>query len=189
MNYRLKAGQQAVARSAMAEAVAQLEKGLALLTTMASGRELQQQELELRVSLIPALIGTKGYSSSDVGETIAHAYASAEQLNKPEYFVPLLYGRWVFNLVRAEFSLALSQAEELESLGKERNDPAVVLLGHLEHGIIRFFFGELEAARTLFEQSDSIDIHRQFYSNIIPDDPSFGHAGLSWRDLMPSGLY
>jgi tetratricopeptide (TPR) repeat protein len=57
------------------------------------------------------------------------------------------------------------------ALGKERNDPAVALMGHLDHGIIRFFFGELEAARSLFEQSDSIDIHRQFYSNISPDDP------------------
>jgi class 3 adenylate cyclase len=74
VDYRLKAGQQAVARSAMAEAVTQLRKGLALLTTMASGRERQQQELELHVTLIPALIGTKGYSSSDVGETITLAY-------------------------------------------------------------------------------------------------------------------
>jgi tetratricopeptide (TPR) repeat protein len=171
VNYRLKAGQQAVARSAMAEAVAQLEKGLSLLTTMASGRELQQQELELRVALIPALIGTKGYSSSDVGETIARAYALAEQLNKPEYFAPLLYGRWVFNLVRAELSLALTHAERLEGLGKERNDPAVALMGHLCHGIIRFFFGELGSARTLFEQSDSLDLHRQFYSTLSPDDP------------------
>jgi hypothetical protein len=83
---------------------------------MASGRERQQQELELHVSLIPALIGTKGYSSSDVGETITLAYASAEQLNRPEYFVPLLYGRWVFNLARAELSFALSQAEQAESV-------------------------------------------------------------------------
>jgi tetratricopeptide (TPR) repeat protein len=44
-------------------------------------------------------------------------------------------------------------------------------MGHLEHGIIRFFFGELGAAHTLFDQSDGIDTHRQFFSNIIPDDP------------------
>ena len=171
VNYRLKAGQQAAARSAMAEAVAQLEKGLSLLTAMGSGRELQQQELESRVALIPALIGTKGYSSSDVGETIARAYAMAEQLNKREYFAPLLYGRWVFNLVRAELSLALTHAEGVESLGEEKNEPAVALMGHLQHGIVRFFFGELGAARTLFEQSDSLDLHRQFYSTFSPDDP------------------
>ena len=171
VDYRLKAGQQAVARSAMAEAVTQLQKGLALLATMASGRERQQQELELHVSLIPALLGTKGYSSPDVGETITLAYASAEQLNRPEYFVPLLYGRWVFNLVRAELSFALSQAEQAESVGKESNDPAVMLMAHLENGIVRFFFGELEAARTRFEQSDRLDTYRQFFSNIIPDDP------------------
>ena len=124
-----------------------------------------------RVALIPALIGTKGYSSSDVGETIARAYALAEQLKKPEYFAPLLYGRWVFNLVRAELSLALTHAEKVEGLGKERNDAAVALMGHLEHGIVRFFFGELGTARTLFEHSNSLDLHRQFYSTFSPDDP------------------
>ena len=42
VEYRLKAGQQAVARSAMVEAVAQLEKGLALLTTLPTSLERQQ---------------------------------------------------------------------------------------------------------------------------------------------------
>jgi predicted ATPase len=47
VSYRLKAGQQAVARSAMAEAVTQLEKGLRFLTTMPSSPGRQQQELDL----------------------------------------------------------------------------------------------------------------------------------------------
>ena len=67
----MKAGQQAVARSAMAEAVALAEKGLGLLIAMPSSREHQKQELQLRLALAGALIGTKGYSSPQVSETQA----------------------------------------------------------------------------------------------------------------------
>jgi tetratricopeptide (TPR) repeat protein len=45
------------------------------------------------------------------------------------------------------------------------------LLGYGEQGIIRFFLGELDAARTLFEKSAGMAAHRQLYSNTIPDDP------------------
>ena len=151
MGYWLKAGQQSVARSAMGEAVAQFQKGLDLLRNLPHTALHQKQELDLRVSSIPALIGTRGYSSQDVGETITHASALAEQLNKPEYVAPLLYGSWVFNLVRAELKLALTPAKEMERMGEK--DHAWRLLGYGEQGIIRFFLGALDAARTLFEKS------------------------------------
>ena len=66
VNYRLRAGQQAVARCAMTEAVAQLEKGLELLATTPLSSERQQQELNLRITLGPALIATRGYGSPEV---------------------------------------------------------------------------------------------------------------------------
>ena len=91
VTYRLKAGQQAVARSAMAEAVAQLENGLRLLTTMPLTPERQLQELDLRIALGPALIATTGYSSPKVGEVFAQATVLAEEIDRPEYLVPLLY--------------------------------------------------------------------------------------------------
>jgi len=55
----LKAGQQAVARSAMTEAVAQLRRGLQLLASMPDGADHEQRELELQAALVPAVIATK----------------------------------------------------------------------------------------------------------------------------------
>ena len=54
--YWLKAGQQALASSAMTEAVAQLRKGLNLLADLPDGWWRQQQELDLQTALGPALI-------------------------------------------------------------------------------------------------------------------------------------
>jgi len=71
--YWLKAGRQAMARSAMTEAVAQLRKGLDALTGLPDGPRRRQQELDLQLALRPALAFTKGLSSPDVGETIARS--------------------------------------------------------------------------------------------------------------------
>jgi predicted ATPase len=88
--YWFKAGQQAMGRSAVTEAVAHLQNGLDALATVPNGHWRQQQELGLQIALATALAGTKGYSAPDVGETIAKARALAEQIDRPEYLVPLL---------------------------------------------------------------------------------------------------
>ena len=58
VGYRLKSGQQAVARSAMTEAVAQLQKGLELLASMPEESRPVQHELDLQIALGRALIGS-----------------------------------------------------------------------------------------------------------------------------------
>ena len=55
VGYWLKAGQQALARSAMAEAVAQLRKGLDVLAGLPDGPWRRQQELDLQIALGSAL--------------------------------------------------------------------------------------------------------------------------------------
>ena len=109
VGYWLKAGQQAFVRSAMTEAVAQLQKGLDALASLADGPWHRQQELDLQVALRPALAATKGYSAPEVAETIARARVLAEQIDRPEYLVPLMVGQWRFHLIRAEHKLALSR--------------------------------------------------------------------------------
>ena len=81
--YYARAGQRAVARSAMAEAIAQLRKGLELLTSLPDGASRQRQELELQIALGRALIATQGYAAPAVGETYARARALCEQLDRP----------------------------------------------------------------------------------------------------------
>jgi predicted ATPase len=110
VGYWLMAGQQATARSTMTEAVAQSQKGLDLLQSMSDNTACQQQELDLRITLGQALIATKGWGSPLVGETYARAHLLAEQLERPDYFFPLLIGRFAFHLLRGELKLALSLA-------------------------------------------------------------------------------
>jgi predicted ATPase len=66
IDYWLKAGRQAMARSAMVEAVSHLRKGLGLLSSRRNDLKSRQQELELQIALGRALIATRGYSDPAV---------------------------------------------------------------------------------------------------------------------------
>jgi predicted ATPase/class 3 adenylate cyclase len=150
--YRLKAGQQAMARSATTEAVAHLQKGLDELVELPDDSRRQEQELGLRVALASALAATKGYSATDVGETIARAHTLAEQIDRPEHVVPLMYGQYAFHAIRSEHTRALQLAAQIERIGEARNDVVTQLEGRRAQGATRYFLGEFVAARALLEQ-------------------------------------
>jgi predicted ATPase len=95
----LKAAQQAVGRSAMTEAVAQLQKGLDLLKSMPDNSARQQQEFDLRIALGRARIATKGWAFPPGGETYARARLLAEQLDRQDCLFPLLGGQFIFHLI------------------------------------------------------------------------------------------
>ena len=150
--YWLKAGQQALARSATTEAAAQLRKGLDALDELPDGPGRRQQELDLQLALGSALTAMKGYSSPEVGETYARARALAEQNNRSEYLSGAFYGQWVFHRVRGEHRLALALAEQMEKIGEARNDVAAQLVGRRANATTRLFLGDFVAARALLER-------------------------------------
>src|SRR5262249_11318650 len=73
LRYWRRAGQRATERSAPAEAIAHLTKGLEILTTLPNTPERTQQELRLQIALGPPLIASKGYGAPEV----EHAYSRA----------------------------------------------------------------------------------------------------------------
>jgi predicted ATPase len=183
VGYWLKAGQQSVARSAMTEAVAQLQRGLELLGGLPEGGGRQGQELELSIALGPALIASKGYSASHVREIIARARALAEQLNQTNYLVPLLYGQWMFHTARAEHDAALSVAEQVDRIGVTRSDAALVSLAHSSRGWTLCNLGDFVGARASFECCQDLGkpTHRSAYASLTEDVSAvtLGYLGMT----------
>jgi predicted ATPase/class 3 adenylate cyclase len=189
VGYWLTAGQRALARSAMTEASAQLEKGLELLVKLPDGHGRQQLELDLQLALGRALIATRGNSAPTVGKAFARARVLAEHLNRGEYLVPLLHGQWSYHLVRSELKLALSYAKQVEEIGESRNDVDVQLLGHYLNGMVRFYLGEFGAAQAYFEQCHDLGDprHRAVVAPLTTADPHVAAIGhLAWT-LMSLG--
>jgi tetratricopeptide (TPR) repeat protein len=156
----------------MTEAVSHLQKGLEVLRGLPVGTRRNQQELDLLIALGPPRIAAGGFSAPDLAETYARAHHLAEQLNRSEFAISLLYGQWAFHVVRSEYNVALSLAQRLEQIGEMRNDEVALLLGHFEHGATCLWLGELVTARDLFEQCHRMNYpaHRSFYVAITGTD-------------------
>jgi predicted ATPase len=177
--YWLKAGQQAMDRSAMTEAFAQLRKGLDVLAGLPDGPSRQEQELDLQTALGWALTATKGYSAPEVEETLARARTLAQQLDRPEHSVPLIFGQFWFHNGRSEHRLALPLAGQLEQIGEMRNDAA--LLGHFTHGACRLSLGEFVAARAALQRCVGLAGPGHFTTELLSVDPYL--AMLTWLAL------
>src|SRR5262249_38745949 len=95
--YWLRAGQRALARSPMSEAVAQLRKGLELVSTMPTIVDRQRLELDLHIAHGSALAATKGYAAQETGAAFARARQLCEQLKEPPQLVRVLNGQWVYH--------------------------------------------------------------------------------------------
>ena len=80
--YWLKAGQRAVTRGAMVEAVAQLRKGLDLLPDIADGTVRHEEELRLQIALGKGAIGDQGVLRAGTWAGI-RSCAAALQATKP----------------------------------------------------------------------------------------------------------
>jgi len=152
VGYWLKAGQQAMARSATTEAVTQFRKGLDALAALPDGPGRWQRELDLQIALGAALTVTDGFAAASVGKGIDRARALAEQIDQPEHLVPLTHVQWAFHATRSERKLALSLAKQIEKIGEARNDILVQLRGRRLAGWTHCYLGEFVAGRALLEQ-------------------------------------
>ena len=174
ISYRLKAGQKAVARSALLEAVSQLQNGLDLLNLLPEGQSRQQLELDLRVALQGALVATKGYAAPEVDQNTSRARELCEQLDRPSQFATVLYGQFVLRLCqRNDLRLALEVADELYRFGDARNDSAVQLEALHLRGISHLWRGEFVAACDVYKHCLSLDAraHRHFFRTMVAEDP------------------
>lgn len=152
VGFWLEAGRQALRRSAMAEAVVQLQKGLDALAGVPGEPSHRQQELDLLTALAQALSYTKGYAATEVGTTLTRARSLAQQLERPDYLVRLSVGQYAFHMFRSELASALRLAEQTEQIGVARHDLRVQLGAARLNGQARVYLGEFAAARALFER-------------------------------------
>ncbi len=168
----LKAGQQAVARSAMQEAVSQLRKGLTLLPSVPDDEKRLQVELELQIALGQALQAARGPASVETGEALARTRQLCEELNRPAQLVPVLFGSWVRHLMRGEFDASRDDAVAMQRLAEVQNDVRLRVMGHRTRGQSEFCLGEFTSARTDLERGLALfdPADRPFYATFTPQD-------------------
>ena len=118
VDYWNKAGRRAIARSAMAEAVAQLNQGLEALAGLPEGPERDRRELDLQLSLALPMFAMK-WGAGEVERVYARARELCESLNDRSNAFVVLRGLWHCNFTQGLLGSAADLGTEALRLAEE----------------------------------------------------------------------
>ncbi len=122
------------------EAADLLRRALALCRGFSESDRRLKQELDLLLSLGPALVTTEGYSAAEVGETYERALDLSRRLDDRNIFV-ILSGVWVFHAVRGDLEKARQFSLEFLRAAEGEPTPGLMLGGELHAGMQPLSFG------------------------------------------------
>jgi class 3 adenylate cyclase/predicted ATPase len=146
--YWCQAGRQAVAKSALVEAITQLRRGLRLTADLPDTRKRKQQELDLQVTLAGALVAMKGYAHPEVVEAFGRArdlVLETDGVGTIPHF-SVLYGLAAANYHGGKPKTALEQVNEFLSLAQSQETTGPLLMGHRLIGFVQIAIGDYRAA-------------------------------------------
>ena len=166
IEYLHRAGQQAVQRSALAEATTYFTAALEFLKTLTDTPERAQQELTLQIALALPLMVTKGFAAPEVGAVHTRALELCQQIGEAPQLFRALWAAATFYLARGELQTARELAERLLALAQRAQDAALLLGAHFRLGAVLYNSGELVSAHAHFEQALALYDSRQRRSTI-----------------------
>jgi predicted ATPase len=146
----LTAGKASLDRSASVEAERQLARGLASLSRVPESHERREAEILLLSLRGMALLATRGYGAREVEASFGRARELCQELGDSPHLFPVLYGLFLFYLVRAQGKEARELAAQLEATAGRSGslDHALEAQGAL--GAVAFWEGRFAAAERHF---------------------------------------
>jgi predicted ATPase len=156
VDYLHKAGEQAVQRSASIEAISHLTMALDLLQTLPDTPERTRQEFTLQFSLSGPLIAIKGYGAPETVRAFDRARQLAAQIGDRSQLFPLLYGKWVTNVIKSEHQMAQETAEQFLALAQQQTETGPMMMAHRQLGFSFVFMGKLQTGHDHLKQASAL---------------------------------
>ena len=150
------AGDRAIKRSALIEAIGHFTQAMATLNHLPPGVARDRLELEIQTLRGPTLLALKGFASDEVGAAYTRAHELSEQLGETSELAVILRGRWAFHLVRAELHVAREMAERVLALGEAAGDDDYTVEALRPLGQSYFFLGDFRRARENLERCQAL---------------------------------
>ena len=172
-DYRMRAGDQAVSRSAYPEAIAHFSAGLKLAEALPL-QDRPRRQLDFLLKLGSALAVARGLNSAEMEEAYIKASEIGEQLGDGTRSFQAKWGLWINANLRRKTALARDRASELVTLARRSGDDEQLLEAYHCQWSTAFFRGDvsdaLEGCRNGFELYD-IDRHRHLGHQFGGHDP------------------
>src|SRR5262249_8955747 len=155
-----KAGQRSFSRSALLEAVRQLNRALAQIDGLSSTPELWREQVKLQVSLVGALMHTSGYAAPETKTALNRARSlieEAEEIGEPPedplLLFSVLYGFWAAQSMAFDGEIVRDLATQFLTLAQKQKTVVPRMTGHRMMGIVQLYRGELADARMHFDKA------------------------------------
>jgi class 3 adenylate cyclase/predicted ATPase len=155
-----KAGLQSLTRSALMEAMAQLNRALTQIEALPSTAALRRQHIEFQVALANALMHTKGYASPDTKASfvrarlyIERAEALGEPPEDPLLLFAVIYGFWVGNYVAFNGDALRDLAAQFMVLAENQGATVPLMIGHRLMATSLMCTGDIPKSRAHYNSS------------------------------------
>ena len=167
------AGELALKRMALTEAIAHLNRGLELVSTLPRSSQRDASELGLRSRLGTAWMALKGWAAPEVWTSLHPALALAKSLERHDALVPILWGLTVNVLTQGRVAESLPWAEEMLDIARATGDADLLIAGHTLACACYCWSGEFTKA---VEHADKVrdlydDEKHRHLADILNHDP------------------
>jgi class 3 adenylate cyclase/tetratricopeptide (TPR) repeat protein/ABC-type transport system involved in cytochrome c biogenesis ATPase subunit len=153
INYWLKAGHLALSRSANAEAVKHLGRGIELTRSQAPSAQRDRKELDFYLALGPAMAATEGYATPETLRVFSRARDLLDDGGNLTEQMTVLWGVYLAHSMRAENIAAREVAQRCLALAAQHEHPGMSVLGNRFMGQILWIMGAFVDARLHLERS------------------------------------
>ena len=143
VSYWHKAGLRANYRSANAEAIAHLSKGLDLLARLPETPARDGREIDLQIALGVPQVAAKGHGSAEAMAAYARAHELCNRLgSETSQSFPALRGLWTGYRARGQMRTARDLADRLVAIARRSGDQSLLLEAHHAQWTTQYCLGE-----------------------------------------------
>jgi class 3 adenylate cyclase/tetratricopeptide (TPR) repeat protein len=169
------AGLNAVTRSAHREAVAHLERGLAVLGRSPEDASRAQDEIVLQIFRGSSLQATAGYGSHPATQAFERARELGDRFGSSFPLIFVLLGHWASLTNRGEILAGMEVAEQIYRQAERDGSPGTLMWGHFARGVTALYRGDPRRARATLERA--VDIYDEKDHRLVPSDPGVNALG------------
>jgi len=179
VQYLTRSGQQALSRSAFAEAQAQLQQGLEWIKKLAESAERDSRELEVASTLTQVLLITKGFTAPETRAAAERARDLAEKGGNLAQLVAQIFGIWRSVYFSGDYSTAVLLADRIFDLAQREGSPASVGFACSAQVAVSFYRGDLAGAEEHFARGSGCLTSTDFRQVPSAAVAAIGYASLS----------
>jgi class 3 adenylate cyclase/predicted ATPase len=187
-----RAGERSLARSALAEAVAQLSRAIDQIASLPATPALRAEQIRLQVALITPFFHLKGYIAPETKAAaerahllIEEAEALGEPPDDPLLLFSVLYSFWNANVLAFNGDAIRELGAQFLALAERRAAPALRMIGHRLLGSALIFTGDIAEGRAhldrgiaLYDSAAHRSLATRFGQDVAVTILSWRHQGL-----------